>query len=438
MKEVICVEKTFKIGVSREIITPPIGTCLFGYRPNWKSESVHDDLTVTAIALESETEKALLISATVCLIQNELCSYLRKKIEKETGVPFENIIISATHTHSAPNTAGMKGWGEIDTEYCEKIFNVQMTKAAKSAFENMTDAKMGVATTHSDVGINRREINLDGSIALGQNPWGPYDPTMTIIAFKSLDDKPLANLIHYSAHGTAAGCNREISRDWSGVMTDRLEKESGAITAFFNGAEGDVGPRLSNGLTVGDISHVIEIGSVAAIDAVRGYKKIKSYSVPALSLIKGEIKLPYSPLMSKEDALEAISTYENPEELINISYLEYHRLKSILEVYEKNEPVKTHNIFKQTIVKIDDVVFLPIAYEFFVEIALRLRKESPYQYTLSLSNANGSNSYLASQSEICKGGYEIRSFLSGNTYNLTPDADTLIVNENIKLLTQNN
>ncbi|MPN06091.1 hypothetical protein SDC9_153346 [bioreactor metagenome] len=295
---------------------------------------------------------------------------------------------------------------------------------------------MGIAETHSDVGINRREINRKGGVDLGQNPWGPYDPIMTVVAFRTLDNKPIANLIHYSAHGTAAGCNREISRDWSGVMTDRLEKESGAVTAFFNGAEGDVGPRLSNGSTVGDIAHVRELGGVAAMDAVRGYKKIKSYRVPSLGFVQGEIKLPYSPLMPKEEALEALEKYENPEELINISYLEYHRLKSILAVYENNEPIKTHNIFEQTMIKLDDVVFIPIAYEFFVEIALRLRKFSPYQYTLSLSNANGSNSYLATQSEICKGGYEIRSFLSGNTYNLTPDADTLIVNEHLRLLNQ--
>ncbi len=50
-------------------------------------------------------------------------------------------------------------------------------------------------------------------------------------------------------------------------MTDAVEKESGAITAFFNGPEGDVGPRLSNGRTVGDLRHVHELGKMAAKDA---------------------------------------------------------------------------------------------------------------------------------------------------------------------------
>ena len=65
-----------------------------------------------------------------------------------------------------------------------------------------------------------------------------------------------------------------ITREWSGVMTDAVEKDSGAITAFFNGPEGDVGPRLSNGRTVGDLSHVHELGKMAAKDALKLYSKL--------------------------------------------------------------------------------------------------------------------------------------------------------------------
>mgnify|MGYP006903493894 CR=1 FL=1 len=39
------------------------------------------------------------------------------------------------------------------------------------------------------------------------------------------------------------------------MMIDRVEKETGTLTAFINGAIGYVDPRLSNGETTGDITN---------------------------------------------------------------------------------------------------------------------------------------------------------------------------------------
>ena len=115
---------------------------------------------------------------------------------------------------------------------------------------------MGLAVGDSSIGVNRRQLNSQNKIMLGQNPWGPYDPKMTVISFADEDGIVVANIVHYGMHGTCAGKNHEISRDWSGVMIDEVERVSGAVTAFFNGAEGDVGPRLTNKKTTGDITYV--------------------------------------------------------------------------------------------------------------------------------------------------------------------------------------
>jgi hypothetical protein len=111
--------------------------------------------------------------------------------------------------------------------------------------------RLGVAAQNSYIGVNRRELTLGNRIILGQNPWGPFNPEMTVLSFCDLEGKNIANIVHYGMHGTCAGINHEISRDWSGVMIDALEDASDGITAFFNGPEGDVGPRLTNGATTG-------------------------------------------------------------------------------------------------------------------------------------------------------------------------------------------
>ena len=427
--------KKLLVGAGREIITPPISTLLFGYRPDTVSTSVNDDLTVTSVMLEYGNTKAMLISIAVCLIQNALIDEIREKIEKETGVPKYNIIIGTTHTHSGPITAGMPGWGTLNSEYCDNIMIPQTIKSAVTAFNSRKPAKMGINTTHSDVGINRREIDKYGNILLGQNPWGPYDPIMTVINFRGLDGAPIINLIHYCCHGTASGCNHEITRDWSGPMIDRLEQQSGCMTVFFNGAEGDVGPRLSNNMTTGDITFAMELGGIAAVDAARAYFGIKEYrSDIDLKVIDADIKLPYKELLPFDVVESALAKYVDPEKTVNISYLEYKHLKDIYDFYKSGKSAPEYFTFRQTLIAFGPVIFVPFPFEIFVEVTLRLRHYSKYQYTLCLSNSNGANSYFPSQDQLCRGGYEVKTFIAGNTFTLTDDADNKIICANLDLM----
>ncbi|MBR6794772.1 MAG: hypothetical protein IKM52_01530 [Clostridia bacterium] len=43
------------------------------------------------------------------------------------------------------------------------------------------------------------------TIVFGQNPWGVFNPCMTVISFRTEEGKPYANLVHYGVHLTAAG-----------------------------------------------------------------------------------------------------------------------------------------------------------------------------------------------------------------------------------------
>lgn len=424
-------------GAFREIITPPVGAHLFGYRPDVISTSVNDDLSVTAAAFEDGGSGAILICATICEIATFLADELRAAVSEAVGIPASNVIISATHTHSGPITVEIAGWGDIDRDFCYGILIPRAVSAAKKAWDGRRPAKLGVGVTDSQVGINRREIRANGDIVLGQNPWGMYDPAMTVLSLRGLDGSPILNLIHYCCHGTAAGCNTEISRDWSGPMIDRLEEQSKCLTVFFNGAEGDIGPRLSNGLTVGDITYVRELGAVAANDAVRAYRTIKEYREDCgLSVVSGEISLPYKALPPENEVDAALARYNagNPDALINIDRLEYDRLVRLKKAYADGDTSRTHFTFNQTLIAIGPVLIIPFPYEIFVEVTLRLRAYSGFAYTLCLSNTNGANSYFPSRDQISRGGYEIRTFTAGGTFCLTDDADDNIIRENLKLI----
>ena len=437
----------FKAGVAAFVITPPLGTPLYGYEFQRKATKVNDDLRATAFAFEQGDNKGIMISVDVVSIGADLASKVRTLISESTGVPFNNITISAIHTHSGPAMKSAKGWGSANESYINEIFVPQTVKAATEATKSLRPAVMGVGTTHSEVGVNRRELMEDGTVLLGQNPYGTADTEMTVVSFKGLDGAPIANIVHYSAHGTAAGRNPEITRDWPGVMVDRLENETGAVTLFFNGSEGDMGPRLSNGQTTGDsadwtktdvptgdIRYVYEIGSVAAIDAMRAYNGIKAYEEVKFNAKSGTLTLPYDPQWTLEQAKARLAELDAKESLVQVENREYAKVSSIIKMYEDGIPFETEMKLDQTIFAFNSVAFVPFQFELFSEVALRLRKYSPFTNTLCMCNTNGSNFYLPSKDQFVRGGYEIDIFRLANVYKLTDDTDTVIIQENMKIL----
>lgn len=395
------------LGVSRKIITPKIGACLYGYRPGLESTSVNDDLTATAFYFKQGERKALLVSVTLGGVHEEISDNIFKAVEEKHGIPRSAAIMSSIHTHSAPNIAGEYGWGDIDAEYRDEIFIPMTLLAIDEAVASAKPVTMAIATGESKIGINRREITLENTVKLGQNPWGAFNPKMTILSFKAEDGSPVANIIHYGAHATAAGMNFEISRDWPGVMIDTLEAESGAVTAFVNGPEGDVGPRLSNGKTTGggDIGYAMRHGAWAAQDAVRIYKSMGNYHTPKLSCYGGTLEIPLCKRIPLDEAKREYEKYRG--ETVNRKGQLEKYYRTVIESYENGYVENESRSVEQNIIRLGDAVFVAFAFELFSEIGMRIDTESKIPHVLSLSNANGVGGYFATESEICRGGYEI-------------------------------
>lgn len=419
------------LGVGRACITPPIGTELYGYAPGVISTSVHDDLSVTALFFSFGEKRALLLSVTVASIQTELSDSIRARIESLYGIPRDACILHCTHTHSAPNLTGSVGWGEIDRGYYEEIFLPRLLSALGDAVRSPVRVRMGIATGQSLIGINRRELTEDNRVRLGQNPWGTFDPTMTVLSFINGEGKPIANVVHYGMHGTCAGKNLEISRDWSGVMTDALEKQSGAVTCFVNGSEGDVGPRLTNGETTGegDVSYVDIHGAWAANDAVRIWKTIRAYREASLDFFEGTVALPLEKRIDYEAAKAGCKMYTDT---VNLAGAKAHYYREQVRLYEEGYIDRSARTVSQTVVRIGDVAIVSTPFELFSEIGMRIARHSPIPHTLTLSNANGSEGYLVTQDQLCRGGYETDMFKHGYLQPYADDADWHMLTDTLK------
>ena len=424
-------EKLF-VGVSRKDITPEVGCQLFGYRPDLYSDGVNDNLTATAFMFSYGDVNALMVTVSVCLLDNEITSFFKDEFEKRYNIPKENILISATHTHTGPSTINMPGWGDIDRSYYDGILKPQIFSAVEEAINNRQETTVGVGFGKSKLGINRRHLNYLNYADLGQSEWGVYNPKMTVVSFKNKEDKVFANIIHYGCHGTVAGLSTKISRDWAGVMTDALEEESGAITAFFNGPEGDVGPRISTGGTTAELPYIYEVGKIGAKDAIDIYNSIEEYKDVSVSTVARDIKLPYAKRISYEEAKKGCEEFSldtiNCDKQMAVYY------NKVRESYENDYVEKDVFQSEQNIIRIGNVAFVGFPYELFSEIGLRINEHIKDLHILSLSNTNGSLGYFPTQDQLCRGGYEIKMFKYNDIQSLTDDADFHLMSETIETI----
>ena len=420
-------------GVGRQDITPKLGCPLFGYpNPDRVGLTVRDGLNVTALVLEYNGLRAAILTFDLCEPDDQSVADIRQAVQEKTGIPPANITVCYSHTHSGPITQSCWGWGERDEKYLAAMIPKAATAAAL-AMKTLQPVKIGIGTTDSDVGVNRRQIMENHTVGLGTNPWGPYDPQMTVLRIEG-QHSPLASLIHYGAHPTVLdGSTRAISRDWPGVMVDRVEQFTKAPALFIVGAEGDVAPRCNTLRATGDGEAALaEVGGRAAMDALRAWRSIKELRPLDLAILTQPVVLPYRPLPSLAEAQRELAQREPNKNKPGSGICEYRYWSAVVAALQTIP--QTHKTIEQTITRIGPVAIVPFPGEAFSEIVLRLRHASPIQHTLCASVTNGSNGYLVTRDSLHRGGYEVWVGKAFGAYIFAENIDDVLVEENLKLL----
>jgi len=428
-------ETMLRAGFARRDVTPPLGTPLGGYPvEDRRAESIRDPLHASVIVLEQNGLKVALVSLDWIIIEAEEVEAIRQGVETETSIPAANVTVATIQSHSAPRTLSAAGWGDKIVEYVQPTLPI-IIAAVVDADKQLQPVTVGIGTTQSDVGVNRRQIRDDHSVALGVNPWGPYDPVMTVLRFQG-QTGPLATVVHYGAHPTVLnGKSTAVSRDWPGVMIDRMEERTGAPVLFINGAVGDVAPRTNFMSAVGDGEvALMEAGTRASTDALRAYHAIKEFRQLELAAITQPIFMPYRTLPDLQTAQQALIAAEPNKDRWGQGMCDYRHWQAVVKAYDGEIATGTH--FPQTITRLGPVTLVPFPGEPFAELILRLRMASPFQHTLCASTTNGSFGYFVTRESLHRGGYEVWVARAYGAYILAENIDDVLIDENLRLLRQ--
>lgn len=407
---------------------------LYGYPSIRHAEKILDSLMVGVLAIKQNEETVLLIGSDLCAINVDVNLMLRQEIANKFGLKAENIILSTTHTHSAPITRTSAGWGETDMSYLKEVFLKECFKAVEDSLDSFKPALVSVGKADCYAGINRRGRNAKGQVTLSQNEDGPYDPQLTVVAFKTTDDEYIGFFVHFGCHPTVAGANFSLTRDWPGVMIDCVEELTNAPSMYINGAEGDVGPRLSNGKTVADELQIEVIGKIAAESAKKAILSFEEFKQVDLKLVTDKLFLPYIDAPSYESVLKDIEEMGNPEELGAVDITKYSRLQKIKKIYEDGGEFDKGMALNHTVIGLGDLALVPRPFELFCNISMGIKEGSPIETTLVLGLSNGSCGYIPTEDQLPLGGYEIGSFRATTIPGFIDGLDKVLVKENVEFL----
>ena len=427
-----------RAGVGRADITPPqLGRPMLGYAdPDRKSERIRDRLHATTVVFDSEAGPSVLISLDVLSVDQPTTAAIRQGVQEQTGIEGSRVMVHPIQTHSGPCTQNIWGWGDRDDEYVFGTLVPSAIATVVQARKSMVPVRIGIGCTRSDVGINRRATDADGNLTGALSGIGLHDPHLTVARIETARGL-LANLVHYGAHPTVFGeWSRAVSRDWPGILIDRMEELTKAPTLFFGGATGDVAPRTNALRLTGDQSEAAlwETGARAAWDAMDAWRSIKDIRVMPVRTIVRTIDLPYRPLPPLDEARQRVAEFAPQKDSYGTGMCEYKHWSAVLEAHAR--PLETAYHHPVVATAIGPLAMVPLPGEVFAETSLRLRHYSPFQHTLVASLTDNCLGYFFTRESLARGGYEPWVNRAFSAYSLADGIDDVLVRESLRVLAE--
>ena len=421
-------DNRFRVGYARENITPqyPVGLTGYGNTSDRKHTEVLDYIYLTTVAItDHEDNTMLMITVDVTGFEEEQAASLAGKAAKVAGIPKENVTLSGTHTHSAPSP----------TEIISDINKaVEKTVAAAMADREYADMFMGTTETQ---GLNfvRHYWMTDGTLVSDNHgdPTGrtyaghttEVDQQLQLLKFDRDGDKEDVVMVNWQSHPHITGgfSKYELSADIIGAFREYLEKDTGCLFAYYQGAAGNINPtsRIAeeNANTSNPKNYRIhgELLTMHAKEALANMTALEPGLIKVhTEQFTGECDHTDGSLASV--ASQVIAYFEEGHTPVETQ--RFAEPFGIWSVYHAraigNRAAKGKSLpIPITTFTIGQVGFATIPGELFDTIGVAIKEESPCPMTFIMGYCNGSVGYLASEYAFEYGTYEvdIRTFVKG-------------------------
>jgi hypothetical protein len=309
----------FRSAIAVRIVTPdPLLPVSGGVGPSHPTTRKLGELTVRALVLENNGVRVAIVGSDFLGFPSILGDRVRDQVK---DIPRRNILIGATHTHSAPDCYGFpdgKGGFASDLKYLETVC-AKMSEAINEAVSRLQPSSLKVASGEAK-----------GKIAYNYYAPQLYDPRCAVLQTLDASGKPIATLVNYAIHPEVLGPRQGIvSPDLVGPLYDRIAAKAGGVAIFMNSAQGGMvtaDVRGPDGKDVQTWDECTRIGELLADEALRIVATAPVVNDPSLfctnQLVRFRVDSPemlqimkMSPLGFKTDVEGTVATTVN---LLNI------------------------------------------------------------------------------------------------------------------------
>jgi hypothetical protein len=474
------------IGVAETDITPPPGFPMAGYFHERLATGTTDPLKAKAIVLRSESQQAAIVICDLTGIAVDLAQAVRREAAARTGIPFEHIAVSATHSHTAPDYTHALYSYLTGTPAPRSRSVPPATESAPAApplpasqrqayvaslIENIVLAidhahrsaapaavSSGIVEQQTPVSFNRRFVQRDGSVRTwvgldhegSVRSAGPIDPEIGLLLVSDKSGSPRCLFSNFALHLDTVG-----GTQWSGDYPYFIEQSvrsalgTGVISLFGTGCCGDinhVNPRGKERNTT-DV-----IGQSLGQTITSGLQHLTPVENSTLQVRAATVPVPLESVTAEEvqQALRTMTAVAAGESVDFLQHVTAHKKLIVDQLRNKprlagdDEPSRdlarrqTHiwagvgsavpvDLLAVTIGH--DVAIVCLPGEVFVELGLAIKRASPFRTTIIVELTNCVETcYIPTRAAYAGGSYEVTNC------SVAPGAGELLVEETLKLL----
>ncbi len=413
------------------------------------SDRISDPLYARCLVLAQDATPLALVVVDNCMLPRELCDQIKQQAATATGIASDRILISATHTHSAPSVMDFCLGSRADPAYTSYLPG-RIVDALVQAQGRMQPARIGWAKV--DAGQYTRcrrwiyrpdamgtdpfgQVSIRANMHPGHEhpdvtgPSGPTDPELTLLSVQRANGQPLALLGNFSMHYFSGHAG--ISADYFGRYVFQLQQRLAAdddtfVAIMSQGTSGD--------LWWGDYSRPATENALE-IDAFA--QGLVDKSIAALEQINYQTTLP---LMMRETRLTLARRVPDAARLAWAEQMRSRmgdrRPASQPEVYAEQaiylHEHPTCEVVLQ-VIRIGDFGIATLPNEVYGLTGLKLKLQNPLAGLMTIELANGASGYIPPPEQHRLGGYNT---WPARTAGLEEQAEPKLVEALLRMLEQ--
>ncbi|MGE0607859.1 MAG: hypothetical protein AB7O62_12265 [Pirellulales bacterium] len=416
-------------GAATSNITPRLGISINGNLRDGTALQIHDELHARCLVLDNGVERIGLVVVDSCAVPGEIHEAAKHLVHGNTSFPIDRIIISATHTHSAPTVTGVFQ-SDPDLEY-QEFLTLRIADGLRRAINNLRPARVAWAVGSEPTQVfNRRWKKRPGTIPADPfggtsdlvqmnpsrgsddllEPSGPIDPDVTLLSVQDAHGKPLALFANYSLHYVGDVGPGHVSADYFAAFSDRMQQLLQAdrldppfVAMMSNGTSGNINNvnfRVAGGAATPPYTRIKSVAYTVADAAFQALQSAEYHDWVPIAMREARLTLGRRlPAPAEVDRAKFILEQAKPGPLATLEEA-YARETYIMA----DLPPTIETVIQAARIGELGIVTLPC--ETFVETGLAIKAASPFKPTLAISLANDYAGYLPTVEHHRLGGYE--------------------------------